>query len=98
MYDEETVLLLAICIACGRNVIDKPENVMCVWVNIETLCPIRPDGTEIKPREPGTSAEPLCRICVPLFVVTRGTLIPVHTLFLRARFDRISLRTQDEGI
>jgi len=91
VYDEdETMILMAPCIVCGNLFASNPHTVPSVWINDETRCPVRPDGTPINPGEPGTHPEPLCNLCAPVVRAAVGRRIPVAKLFPRARLHRIA--------
>jgi len=84
----DAMLIIAICIRCGGNVIEHPDKTPVVWINTTTMCPVRPDGTLIQPGESGTAKEPLCHPCLD-FLKAHPTG-PVTVLFPRARLDRIT--------
>jgi len=89
MFDEPNMVMFAACIICGNTFASDPHTVPSVWVNQETRCPVRPDGTAIEPGENGTTREPLCPRCAPIIHAAVGKSCPVHELFPYARIDKI---------
>ena len=88
MFDEGA-LLVAPCGRCGAVFVSNPDTVPSVWMHQQTRCPLRPDGTDIVPGEPGTAREPLCHGCAKIVHSAVGKRVPVRDLFPRARLDRI---------
>jgi len=90
MFDDEPAMILfAACIVCRKLFASDPDTVPSVWINEETRCPVRPDGTAIKPGETGTTREPLCERCAPIIHAAVGKSCPVLELFPHARIDKI---------
>lgn len=79
------------CIRCRRFVGFDPELVPSVSVHPETRCPIRPDGTQVKPNDPDAVREPLCVWCVRVFRAAGGKDKPLADLFPHARTSLIDV-------
>ena len=87
--DGPVMVLITPCIRCGGTFMCDPDTVPSVWVNTLTRCPLRPDGTQIEPGEPGTEHEALCLVCAPVVRAGVGQNMPVLQLFPHARIDQI---------
>lgn len=93
--NEGALIMYAACVRCGVPFASDPDTVASVWVNIETQCPVRPDGTPIVPGEPGTAREPLHDGCAEALQAYGGRPAPVLEQFPHARVDRIRIGGDD---
>ncbi|NUR59351.1 MAG: hypothetical protein HOV87_11880 [Catenulispora sp.] len=79
---------------CGRHgglmMMGHPDAIPTVWVDQQTMSPLRPDGTPIKPGQPGTVKLPLCHPCAD-FLTRFPEGGPLFTLFPRANRDAFNL-------
>lgn len=79
------------CIRCRRFFGFDPETVPSTSVHPATRCPIRPDGTPVKPGDADAVREPLCVPCVYVFRAAGGADRPITELFPHAQLDRIDV-------
>lgn len=96
IYDDHPVDMpimtcYAPCVACGHVFGFDPETVPSATVDPRTRCPIRPDGTPVKPGDPDGVREPLCPLCAHRFQAAGGEDRPVLELFPRARIELIDV-------
>jgi len=89
--DESVMMAYGECVRCGQFFEFDPELVPSVSVHLETMCPIRPDGTPVKPGDADTVREPLCVPCAYVFRRAGGVDRPLDELYPRARIDRIDV-------
>jgi len=90
--DGPQMLLMALCIRCGVLFGSDPDTVPSVSVHAATRCPVRPDGTQVKPGDIDAHREPLCPACAGFFLAHGvGKRLRMSVLFPHARTDLIRL-------
>jgi hypothetical protein len=94
------VIIAEVIVAeCGRCHTEIPlparGTIPGVWINTETLCPLRPDGTLIEGGEDGTVRAVVCPRCTLLLLLTEPTddlAQSIRQMFPKARWDKIQTR------
>jgi len=88
--EDAAMLVIAGCVRCGGTAVGHPDTIPSVWINITTRSPLRPDGTNIKPGEPGTTREPVCGPCRTVLTAAVNRSVLLLDLFPHARIDLIN--------
>jgi hypothetical protein len=93
MMGEAVMEAYGACIRCGHAFGFDPETVPSTSVHPATMCPIRPDGTTLKPGDADAIREPLCPPCVHVFRAAGGKDRPIGELFPLAHLGLIDVGT-----